>query len=135
MTHGDLALEVEVDYLAVVEHKLVLAGVRNEWALLKAKGIASIWAPASQDSSHVGNAGVGVVSMRSAPVAMPTFATAHFKRFFDCGRAIRCLLPLGGGMCMNLVVLYGYQGADVEVVIGARCLFPFPSSQTLPFPD
>ena len=61
-THGDLALEVEVDYFAVVEHRLIRTRVCDEWALLKAKGIASIWA--SQDSSHVGNAGVGVVSVR-----------------------------------------------------------------------
>ena len=55
------------------------------------------WAPACQDSSHVGNAGVGLVSMRGAPVALPTFATAQFKPFFDCGRAVRCMLSLGAG--------------------------------------
>ena len=74
----------------------------------------SIWAPACQDSSHVGNAGVGVVSMRTAPVALPTFATAQFKRFFDCGLAAQCMLPLGAGRFMHLVVLYGYQGADAD---------------------
>ena len=76
------------------------------------KGLASIWAPACQDSSHVGNAGVRVVTMRGAPLALPTFATAQLKRFFDCGRAVRCMLPLGLGRFMYLVVLYGYQGAD-----------------------
>ena len=35
-----------------------------------------------------------------------------FGVFFDCGRAVRCVLPLGGGRVMHLVVLYGYQGAD-----------------------
>ena len=54
--------------------------------------------PASQDSSHVGNAGVGVVSLRGAPVALPTFATAQFESFFDCGRAVRCLLPLAASL-------------------------------------
>ena len=77
-------------------------------------GLASIWAPACQDSSHVGHAGVGVVSMRGAPVALPTFATAQFKRFFDCGRAVRCLLPLGAGRIMHVVVLYCCQGADSD---------------------
>ena len=71
-------------------------------------------APACQGSSHVGNAGVGVFSMRGAPLALPAFATAQFKRFFDCGRAVRCMLPLGSGRCMHLVVLYGYQGADTD---------------------
>ena len=58
----------------------------------------------------MGNAGVGVVSLKGALFSMPTFATAQFQRFFDC--AIRCLLPLGG--VLNLVVLYGYQGADTD---------------------
>ena len=78
------------------------------------KGLSSVWAPAFQDSSHVGNAGVGVVSMWGAPLALPYFATAQFKRFFDCGRAVRCMLPLGLGRFMHLVVLYGYQGADAD---------------------
>ena len=62
---------------------------------LRRSGISSIWAPACQDSSHIGNAGVGVVSLKGAPLSLPTFATAQFQRFFDCGRAVWCLLPLG----------------------------------------
>ena len=58
LTHGDSALEVEVDFLAVVEHRLIPARVRSEWPGLKRKSLASIWAPASQESSHVGNAGL-----------------------------------------------------------------------------
>ena len=54
----DLALEVGVDFLAVAEHRLIPARVRSEWSRLKGKGLTSIWAPASQDSFHVGNAGV-----------------------------------------------------------------------------
>ena len=50
--------------------------------------------------------------MRGAPLSLPTFATAQFKRFFDCGRAVRCMVPLGSGM--HLVVLYGFQGADSD---------------------
>ena len=34
--------------------------------------------------------------------------------FFDGGRAVRCLLPLGAGRFMHLVVLYGYQGVDAD---------------------
>ena len=114
LTHSDLALDARIDFLAVVEHRLIPARVRSEWARLKSKGVASLWAPASQDSSHVGNAGVGVVSLRGADLSLPTFATAQFKRFFDCGRAVRCMLPLGAGWFMHLVVLYGYQGADAD---------------------
>ena len=113
LTHGDLALNA-VDFLAVAEHRLIPARVRGEWSRLRGKGISSIWARASQDSSHVGNAGGGVVSLRGALLAFPTFATAQFKSFFDCGRAVWCLLPLGAGRFMHLVVLYGYQGADAD---------------------
>ena len=74
-------------------------------------GLASIW---SQASSHVGSAGVGVVSLSGAPLSLPTIATAQFKRFFDCGRAVRCMVPLGLGRFMHLVVLYGFQGADSD---------------------
>ena len=82
----------------------------SEWARLQRKWLASVLAPACQDSSHVGNAGVGVVSMRGALVALPSCGTAQFKRFFDCGRAVRCMQPLGAGRFMHVVVLYGYQG-------------------------
>ena len=107
-------MEVGVDFLAVAEHRLLPSRVRSEWSRLKGKGLSSVWAPASQDFSYVGNAGVGVVSMRGAPLALPTFATAQLKRFFDYGRAVRCMLPLGLGRFMHLVVLYGYQGADTD---------------------
>ena len=69
LTLGDLALEAGVDFLAVAEHRSILARVRTEWSRLRCKGLSSICAPASQDSSHVGNAGVGVVSLRGAPLA------------------------------------------------------------------
>ena len=114
LTHGDFALEVGDDFLVVAEHRLTPARVRREWSRLWSKGLSSIWAPASQDSSHVGNAGVGVVSLRGAPLSLPTLATSQFRRFFDCGRAVRCLVPVGSGRFMHLVVLYGYQGADVD---------------------
>ena len=73
--------------------------------------MASIWAPASKDASHVGHAGAGVVSLRGAPLSLPSIATVQFQRFFDRGRAVRCVLLLRGGGVMQLVVLYGYQGA------------------------
>ena len=107
-------MEAQVDFLAVVEHRLIPARVRSEWTRLRRKGLASIWAPANQESSHVGNAGVGVISMKGAPLALPTFANAQFWSFF-CGRAVRCMLLLGFGRFMHSGVLYGYQGADVNV--------------------
>ena len=94
--------------------RLIPASVRSEWSRLRGKGLSSIWAPASQISFHVGNAGVRVVSLCGAPLALPTFAIAQFKSFFDCGRAVRCLLPLASGRFMHFIVLYGYQGADAD---------------------
>ena len=91
---------------------MIPARVRSEWSRLKGKGLSSFWAPASQVSSHVGNAGVGVVSLRGAPLALPSFAAAQLWSFFDCGRAVRCLLPLASGRFLHLFVLHGYQGAD-----------------------
>ena len=38
LTHCDFALDVGVDFLAVVEHRLIPAGVRGEWARLRRKG-------------------------------------------------------------------------------------------------
>ena len=101
LTHGDLALAAGVDFLAVAEHRLIPARVRSEWSRLKVKGLPSVWARASQASSHVGNAGVGVVSLRGAPLALPTFVTSQFEFFFDCGRAVRCLLPLASGRFLH----------------------------------
>ena len=105
LTHGDLVLDTEVDFLAVVEHLLIPAGVRGEWTRLLRKGLATVWAPASQDTCHVGHAGVRVVSLRGDSLSLPTFATPQFKRFFDCCRAVRCMLPLGWSRFLHLVVL------------------------------
>ena len=85
---------------AELERAQQLATLLGEKAMLDKsirKGLASVWAPASQDTSHVGHAGVGVVSLRSAPLSLPTFAAVQCERLFDCGRAVRCMLPLGCG--------------------------------------
>ena len=31
------------------------------------------------------------------PLSLLSSVTAQFKRFFDCGRALRCLLPVASG--------------------------------------
>ena len=61
------------------------------------------WAPACQDSSHVGNAGVGVVSLRALLLCF-LLLLLSLKYFFDLGKAVRCLLPLGAGRFMHLFV-------------------------------
>ena len=109
LTHGDLALDAGLDFLVVTEHRLIPARVRSEWARLRGKGVvASVWAPTSQDSSHVGNAGVGVVSLRGAPYpCLPLLLSSSRGSLIVGG-------PLGAGRFMHLVVLYRYQGADSD---------------------
>ena len=86
-----------VDFLGVTEHRLVPARARNEWKRFRDKGIPSVWSPATHMFSPVGNAGVGVISLRGARLALPTFATSGFGKFFDFGKALRCVVPLGSG--------------------------------------
>ena len=84
----------------------------GEWARLRARGASSVWSPASQESSHVGHGGVGVISLRGAPLSLPASVTAQFRRFLIVAERLRCLLPVASGRFLHLVVLYGYQGAD-----------------------
>ena len=84
--------------------------MRGEWARLRRKGMATVWAPASQDTFDVGHAGVGVVGLRCAPLSLPTFATAQFKFFlWSCGKVYAAM---GCGRFLHLVVLYGCRDAD-----------------------
>ena len=114
LTHGDLALEAGVDFLAVAEHRLIPARVRREWSGLRCKGLSSIWAPASQFPPMLVMLGLVSLVCVVLPLLCLLFATAQFKSFFDCGRAVRCLLPLASGRFMHLFVLYGYQAADAD---------------------
>ena len=79
LTHGDYALDIAADFLVICEHRLISARLRSGWASLRSAGFHSVWAPASQDGSHVGHAGVGVVSLKSSHLALPSFATAFFE--------------------------------------------------------
>ena len=118
LTPGDSALDAEVDFMAVAEQRLILARVRDEWSWLRDRGTASVCLPASQDSSHVGNAGIGVVSLRGAPLSMPTFATAGFRNLYKLGRVVfdvNCLWGLTGSCiwlsCMAPRVLLPLQSS------------------------
>ena len=57
---------------------------------------------------------VGVVSLRGALFSCLPSLLRSSSVFFDCGRAIRCMLLLECGRFLHLVVLYGHQGADRE---------------------
>ena len=101
------------DFLAVVEHRLIPARARSVTNALKVtSGVVSVWAPACQDSIPGGHAGVGVISLKGAPITLPSFYTPEFAEFFRLGRAIRVILPLANGIIAHLFVVYGYQGSS-----------------------
>ena len=83
LTHGDYVLDADADFVAVVEHRLVPARARSKGKRLLHAGVRSVRAPASLEGGHVGHAGVGVVSLRGAPISLPTFATVGFSEFFS----------------------------------------------------
>ena len=86
LTHGDIALDAGVDFLAIAERRLIPA------------------------------------SLRGAPLALPTFATAQSRSFFDCGRAVGCLLPLAAGRFMHLFVhFYWTKGAFRRICRQKQC--------------
>ena len=117
LTHGDLALDAGVDFLAVAEHRLIPARVRSEWSRLRGKGISSVWAPASQVSSHVGNAGL----VLSVCVALPLL----------CPRLLQLCLSLSltavglSGVC-SLLPLVGFF--TFAFFMDTRVLIPMLSS-------
>ena len=111
LSNGDTALESTEHFLAVVEHRLIPARARSVANSLRVTaGHVSVWAPACQDSIPGGHAGVGVVSLKGAPLTLPTFSTSEFGNFFRLGRAGRVILPLDGSIA-HLFVVYGHQGS------------------------
>ena len=103
LAHCDFALEAAVDFLAVVEHRLIPARARNECNRLRRKGLASVWAPACQDSSHVGNAGVGVVSLRRALLPRLLLLLLSLRYFLTlAGQSVVCCLLLLVVSCICL---------------------------------
>ena len=90
---------------------LILALVGCEWSRLRAEGISSAWALASQGSSLVGMLEWRWSALKVQHPALPTIATAQFRIVFDQMRAVGCLLPLGNGRFVKMLVLHGVQGA------------------------
>ena len=86
LTYGDLAMDSCAQFLAVAEHRLIPARARSVGHQLRKAGFHSVWAPACQDSIPGGHAGVGVVSLGGAPLALPSFVTPEFREFFRLGR-------------------------------------------------
>ena len=70
-------------FLAVSEHRLVPACVRGEWPAMRRR-VRSVWPPASQEGSHAGYAGVGVVSLTG-----PRWPFLPLPRLFFAGFSIQ----------------------------------------------
>ena len=102
--------ETPVDFLAVIEHRLVPARVRGEWARLLARGASSVWSPASPGILPCWSWWCWGVSLR-APLSLPTSATAQSGVFLIVvvRYVVCCLLPL---VVFALGCSLWYQGAD-----------------------
>ena len=94
LTHEDLVLEAPVDFMAVVEHCVIPAE-----CVVNGPGYGLRVVPL-----------YGRLSLRKVlMLVMRTPATAQFKRFFDCVRALRCMLPVASGRFLHLVVWLGIR--------------------------
>ena len=69
--------------------------------------------------------GVGVVSLRGAPLPPSVPCTQDFKSFVGLGRVLRCVVPVQGGRIVRVVVVCRFQGAetDTEKLAQAEQLF------------
>ena len=92
LTCVDLAMDSCAQFLAAAEHRLIPSMARSVGQFLRKAGHQSVWAHACQDKVAGGHAGVGVVSVGAAPLALPTFATSDFLEFFKLWRALRVTL-------------------------------------------
>ena len=90
MANGDEVLETKVDFLVVTEHRLLPARSRSQGKRLRAMSISSLWTTACQESSHVGHAGVGIVSLKGAQLVHAVPCAHDFKSLVGLWRVLRC---------------------------------------------
>ena len=95
-TDGDAACETATDFLDVTAHRLIHDRVRDVVSRMRKAGFSCVWSPASQDTSHVGAAGDGVVSLWSVAAPVPTIATPELQSFMT--KVVR------SGVCRQSVV-------------------------------
>ena len=107
MSHGDAAMDSEIDFPMVSESRLIPARIWNECSKLR-KSRHSI----CLGLAHVSSAGARLVSLMGAPVYVPSFATAEFESCWHSGRVLHAVVPLGCGLIFRIFGIYGYQGAD-----------------------
>ena len=69
-------------FLAVAEQRLIPSRARSVCHERRKAGYHSVWSPACQDQVAGGHAGVGVVSLAGAPLALPSVVTPQFQEFF-----------------------------------------------------
>ena len=114
LTYGDLALDSCAQFPAVAEHRLIPSRARSICHQLRKAGHQSVWVPACQDQVAGGHAGVGVVSLGGATVALPSCATSEFKEVFRLGRALRVTLSTGMGGVVRLFCSQWISGAEED---------------------
>ena len=90
LANCDEMLETKVDFLVVTEHRLVPARAGSDGKRSRAMNISSLWTAACQESSHVGHAGEGIVSLKEAPLVHAVPCTHDFKSVVGLWRFHRC---------------------------------------------
>ena len=126
LAHGDYACSVDVDFLGVVDQRLITAKVRHEWSRLRKDGVHSVWSPASQKHSHVGQAGCGVRLPSSGPLMRRVGRLGQFC-LWVVGRA--CILLLANhdlearaktGLLFDAVMgeLAAVAGCQTRLIVG-----------------
>ena len=101
LANCDEVLDAKADFLMVTEHRLVPARARSESKRLKTAGIYSLLTPACQETSHVGHAGVGLVSLRGAPLFQAVPSTRDFRDWILLGRVLTDSHPCWKGTCCS----------------------------------
>ena len=111
LANCDEVLETKADFLVVTEHRLVPVRAGSEGKRLRAINISSLWTPACQESAHVGHARVGIVSLKGAPLVRAVPSTDDFKALVSLGRVLGCVVPVGRGRIVHVVIVYGFFGS------------------------
>ena len=105
LTHGDMVLQAQVDFVAVAEHRLIPARVRSEWARLRSKGLATR-TPLMLVMLVLGLLARGVPLFLCLP--LPLLSLSAFLTMVELSGA-RCHLVLVGlciwWLCMDIKVL------------------------------
>ena len=112
LANCDEVFETRADFLSqLLSTGWFLLGLGMKSKRLRTAGFPSLWTPACQESAHVGHAGVGLVSLRGAPLLQTASATHEFREWVTVwsGLAAGCS-PLVVDVWSILLWCMGFKG-------------------------